>query len=293
MDFTLHELACLDAVLSEGSFQAAAQKLHRSHPAIHSAIKHLEERLGLVLLDRTHYRVRLTLAGEAFHRHAQSLLEHAAGLSAVCEQLQRGEETDLRVVVGDLTPTREALGSLKRFFQNWPRTRLHLHFEVIGGPWERLLAEEADLIIHHIDKSDSRFEWVDLMPVEVVPVIAPSLLAGRSPLAMTREMMRAHVQVIIRDSARVPGRDYFLIRDAASWTVADQHTKKGLILEGMGWGHMPLHLVCDELASGALLSLEGQYFRRSRLDIVAARLSGRATGPVASALWAHLSGASD
>ncbi|POA97636.1 LysR family transcriptional regulator [Chromobacterium sinusclupearum] len=291
MDFTLHELACLDAVLSEGSFQAAAQKLHRSHPAIHTAVKNLEQRVGLVLLDRSHYRVRLTPAGEAFHRQAQALLRQAAGLNAICEQLQRGEETDLRVVIGDLTPTTEALSLLKRFFQNWPRTRLHLHFEVIGGPWERLLAEEADLILHHIDKSDTRFEWSDLFPVDVVPVIAPSLLAGRTPAEMSPDAMRELVQVIIRDSARAPGRDYFLIKDAANWTVADQHTKKGLILEGMGWGHMPLHLVRDELASGALLSLEGRHFHRSRLDIVAARLSSRAPGPVAAALWDYLSNA--
>ncbi|POZ62449.1 LysR family transcriptional regulator [Chromobacterium alticapitis] len=288
MDFTLHELACLDAVLSEGSFQAAALKLHRSHPAIHAAVKNLEARLGLNLLDRSSYRVRLTPQGEAFHRQAKTLLGQAASLGAVCGQLQRGEETDLRVVVGDLTPNAEALGLLQRFFRSWPSTRLHLHFEAIGGPWERLLAEEADLILHHVDKSDARFEWADVCRVELVPVAAPGFLDVPFRRDLGPEQMAGHVQVVIRDSAQTPGRDYFVVKEAPSWTVADQYTKKDLIVRGMGWGHMPLHLVADELRSGALLSLEGRHFRRSALDIVAARLRGRPAGPVASALWSFL-----
>src|SRR5579859_4052989 len=102
MDFTLHELACFDAVVTEGSFQAAAQKLHRTHPAVHAAVKNLEQRLGVVLLDREQYRVRVTDAGEAFHRQATTLLRQASRLEVLGEQLRNGEETDLRVIVGDL-----------------------------------------------------------------------------------------------------------------------------------------------------------------------------------------------
>ena len=134
MDFTLQELSCLLAVASEGSFQAAAARLHRTHPAVHAAIKQLEHRVGVALLDRTQYRVRLTQAGQAFARHAAAVTDQAARLSDFSEQLARGEESDLRVVVGDLTPTVRVLPQLERFFAAWPRTRLHLHFEALSGP---------------------------------------------------------------------------------------------------------------------------------------------------------------
>lgn len=292
MDFTLHELACLDAVVAEGSFQGAADKLHRTHPAVYAAVKNLESRLGIPLLDRSRYRVGLTVAGKAFRQQAATVLAQAASLESLCEQLSRGEETDLRVVVGDLTPTRDVLRSLKRFFKGRPQTRLHLHFEVIGGPWERLLSEEADLIVHHIDKSDTRFEWIDLCKVALVPVAAPGFLQVPLTSSLTLEQMRHCVQVIIRDTAKRPARDYFIIKDAPSWTVADQQTKKELIVQGMGWGHMPLHLVEKELRSGKLITLEGRHFKRSKLDIVVARLRGRPVGPVADALWRELSGSS-
>ncbi|RKP52247.1 LysR family transcriptional regulator [Trinickia fusca] len=292
MDFTLHELACLDAVVTEGTFQAAAKKLNRTHPAVHTAVRNLEQRLGVALLDRSQYRVSLTQQGQAFYRQGEAILRQAAALETFCEQLSRGEETDLRVVVGDLTPAADVLPHLKRFFKGWPQTRLHLHFESIGGPWERLLAEEADLIIHHVDKADTRFEWIDLTNVTLVPVAARGYLDVPVTRQLTPEQMRAYVQIIIRDSARHPMRDYFVIKDAPSWTVADQHTKKALIVQGMGWGHMPLYLVQRELRSGKLVSLEGRHFKRSKLDIVAARLRGRPAGPVATALWRYFGEAS-
>ena len=291
MNFTLQELSCLDAVVSEGSFQAAAARMKRSHPAVFAAVRKLERGVGVALLDRSAYRVTLTEAGRAFHRRAAELLGQARALDDLANQLAQGVETDLRIVIGDLTPTTPVLRLLKRFFADWPQTRLHLHFEALGGPWERLLDGKADLIVHHVDPADTRFEHCDLLPVTLVPVAAPGFLPFRPTRTLTPEQMRPLVQVIIRDSGTQATHDYFLIEGAPSRTVADQQTKKELILEGMGWGHMPVHLVERELRLGQLISLEGRHFKRRRVDVVAARLRGRAVGPAAAALWDALSDA--
>src|SRR5262249_19151975 len=153
------------------SFQAAAVKLNRTHPTIFTAVKNLEAQLGLALLDRSDYRVALTAAGRSFHERARILLHDAHALRQYATQLAVGEESALTVVIGDLCPLAETLALLRRFFEGCPQTRLHLHFEAISGPWERLFAGEADLIIHHIDKGDTRLEFIDLYTVEVVPVV--------------------------------------------------------------------------------------------------------------------------
>lgn len=286
MKFTLAELQCLDAVVSEGSLQAAAARLHRSHPAVHAALRKLESSTGVTLFDREGYRIRLTPAGTAFHRHAQQLLGQAATLHDLAQQLAGGEETDLRVVVGDLTPVAPVLRHLKHFFAACPRTRLHLHFEALGGPCERLLAGECDLVVHHVDPTDARLEWQPFQPVTLVPVVARDYLPFPVTRSLRPEAMKPFVQVVIRDSASASGPSYFLVPGAHSWTVADQQTKKDLIVQGMGWGHMPLHLVERELKSGKLLSLEGRHFKRRRLDIVVARRRDAMPGTVARQLWA-------
>jgi DNA-binding transcriptional LysR family regulator len=283
---TLHQLLCFDAVVTEGGFQAAAIKLRRTHPSVFTAVKNLESQLGLALFDRQGYRVSLTDAGRSFHRRARLFLGELGSLKNHAAQLAMGEESELSIVIGDLCPLPEILGLLRRFFDDCPGTRLHLHFEAISGPWERLFDGEADLIIHHIDKSDPHLEFIELFTVRIVPVVAPRFLAFPISTEITPEQMRDYVQCVIRDSARhSPPRDYYLIEGARSWTVSDQLMKKEIILQGMGWGHMPRFLVEQELRSGTLLPITGRHFPAAGGELVAARLRTQPHGPVATRLW--------
>ena len=204
MMVTLHQLKCFDAVVSEGTFQAAAQKLRRSQPSISAAVKNLEDQLGLTLLDRSGYRVALTEAGRSFHQRARVFLHDLRGLKNHAAQLALGEESELSVVIGDVCPLPQTLALLRRFFDDCPGTRLHLHFESIAGPWERLFDGEADLILHHVNKADPRLEFVDLFTVRIIPVVAPGFLRFPISRSITPEQMRDYVQCVIRDSARCP-----------------------------------------------------------------------------------------
>lgn len=283
---TLHQLHCFDAVATAGSFQAAAERLGRTHPTVFAAVKSLEAQLGLRLLDRSGYRVALTDAGRAFHARTRVFLHDLRGLRDHARRLAMGEESELSVVIGDLTPLPQVLGLLRRFFDGCPQTRLHLHFEAISGPWERLFDGEADLIFHHIDKSDPRLDFIDLLTVTLVPVVAPNFLAFPISDDITLEQMRDHVQCVIRDTARhSPPRDYYVIEGARSWTVSDQLMKKELILQGMGWGHMPTFLIEDEMQSGRLLSIAGRHLQGGSGMLVAARRRDRPHGPIAQRLW--------
>lgn len=287
--FTLHDLQCFDAVIRAGGFQAAAASLHRSHPAVFAAVAKLERQLGFALLDRSGYRVRPTDAGRSFHRRAQALLREMEALRTHAAQLAMGEESELRVVIGDLCPRPQMLVLLSRFFADCPGTRLHLHFEAVGGPLERLLDGDADLILHRVDKRDPRIEWLDLCPVPFVPVVAAGFLPFPVSRAIRPERMREFTQCVMRDSARhSPPRDYFMIEGAHQCTVADQLMKKDVILQGMGWGHVPRFLVEQELREGRLHSIAGRYLPGSVEELVAARRGDHAQGPVANRLWAYL-----
>lgn len=288
-EFTLHDLQCFDAVARAGGFQAAAATLHRSHPAVFAAVAKLERQLGLALLDRGGYRVSLTAAGQSFHARAQSLLRELTALRAHAEQLAMGEETELRIVIGDFCPRPYVLGLLSRFFSDCPATRLDLHFEAVSGPLERLYDGDADLILHRVDKNDDRLEWVDLAKVPFVPVVAPGFLREPVPRALKPMQLRDYTQCVMRDTARhSPAQDYFTVAGARQCTVADQLMKKEIILQGMGWGHMPRFLIEDELHDGSLLSIANRHLPGSVEELVAARRTDRAQGPVSNRLWQYL-----
>jgi DNA-binding transcriptional LysR family regulator len=120
-------------------------------------------------------------------------------------------------------------------------------------------------------------------------VVAPGFLSFAVSDSITPEQMHEYPQCIIRDSARhSPQRDYFVIDGARNWTVSDQFMKKEIILQGMGWGHMPDFMVGDELRDGRLLRISGRHFAGGRTDLVAARRRDRPHGPVAQRLWRYI-----
>jgi DNA-binding transcriptional LysR family regulator len=287
--FTLQEVQCFDAVVREGGFQGAALVLNRSHAAVFAAVAKLEDNLQVALLDRTGYRVVLTDAGRSFHRKAQSLLSEMETLKLHARQLAMGEETHLRVVIGDTCPLHDGLELLSGFFTDRPNTRLDLHFETISGPWERLFEDEADLILHWVEKTDPRLEWIDLGKVSFIPVVAPGFLPFSLSASVTPEQMREFTQCIIRDTARAAQRaNYYVVEGAPQCTVGDHLMKKEIILRGMAWGHLPRFMIEDELRSGRLLSVAGKHFPGVHIELVAARRRDRPHGPVATKLWEYI-----
>lgn len=287
--FTLHELQCFDAVVRLGGFQAAAESLHRSHASVFAAVGKLEGQLGVRLLDRTAYRVRLTEAGASFHHKAGALLREAQELRTQAKQLAMGDEPLLRVVLGDLCPLPPVLGLLSRFFAQYPQTRLHLQFESVTGPWERLLQDEADLIVHRVPKEDTRMEWLDLGQVALVPVVAPRFLPIAPSASIGPKQLQGLTQCVVRDSAREPPpQGHYLVEGAPQCSVPDHLMKKELILQRMAWGHLPRFLIEAELREGRLLSIAGRHFPGVVEDLVAARRRDRPHGPVASRMWDFL-----
>ena len=69
------ELRALVEVGTRLNFNAAAEALHISQPALSRRIEKLETTLGMRLFERTTRRVELTDAGRQFHDHAGGLIE--------------------------------------------------------------------------------------------------------------------------------------------------------------------------------------------------------------------------
>ena len=63
--------------------------------------------------------------------------------------------------------------------------------------------------------------------------------------------------------------------------------KKELILQRMGWGHLPDFLIAEELRDGRLVALT-RPFVGGRSEIVAARQRNHPHGPIAQRLWSYV-----
>ncbi len=294
MNFTFQQMLTLEAVVSQGSILAGAKILNKTHPSVITALKKMEDALGFAIFDRSGYRCVLTEQGKAFHKSVKRILGEMQELKHQAASLRGGEEPELNIMVGDITPLPSALAVLRGFSETYSYTRLNLFFGNLFGPNESLLDGTVDLIIHHIDKADARYEYRDFCSVPIVPVAAPGFfqMPIRPDLRYTE--ITDYTQCIIRDTATHSEKlTRFVLNDSPHLTVGDQYTKKEVILQRMAWGHMPLFLVQEELNDGRLLSVEGEYVRGINREIVIARVAANKHGSMAQRLWQFFDGAGD
>lgn len=286
MNITLQQMRTLDAVISQGSMQSGAKLLNKTHPSVITSLQNLEEELGFALFDRTGYRSVLTEQGKVYHKHVRRILGEIQQLEDQALHLRGKEETELNVAIGDITPQAGVMKTLRQFAKKNPYTRLNLFFGNLLGPNELLFDGKADLIIHHIDVSDPRYEYREFCKVNVIPVVAPDFLQISISKKLRYEELRDYTQCLIRDtSTHSAKQNRFVIENAPHITVGDQYTKKEVIVQGMGWGHMPFFLIENELKRGKLVSIEGSYIKSIKREIVIARLSEKIHGVVAERLW--------
>src|SRR5262245_8920169 len=76
-NLNLDQLQALTKVIELGSFSAAARSLNLTQPAISLQIRELEQRLGVMLVERVGKRAHATAAGRDLIQHAQRLLREA------------------------------------------------------------------------------------------------------------------------------------------------------------------------------------------------------------------------
>ena len=85
-----------------GGIAKAAEAIHRTQPAVTSAVKALERELGVKLFERRGRRVALTPAGEALATEAGPALDRWEGLKErLAERLEGEVQGTLRIGGGE------------------------------------------------------------------------------------------------------------------------------------------------------------------------------------------------
>jgi DNA-binding transcriptional LysR family regulator len=126
-EIELRHLRYFVAVAEELHFGRAAARLHLAQPPLSQQIRKLEEILGTALFLRTSRSVSLTAAGEAFLERAQVTLRKVQRDLEEARSVGRGELGSLNIgfVGSAMLTTLPAI--FRRFHQDLPQVRLHLH----------------------------------------------------------------------------------------------------------------------------------------------------------------------
>ena len=85
----------------------------------------------------------------------------------------------------------------------------------------------------------------------------------------------------------------FSVISTRTWRLADLGARHEMILAGLGWGSMPMHMVADELASGRLAKLDLRWpdgSRPPRPVAVLVRRRDKVLGPAGEYLAEQIAG---
>ncbi|MEP2990008.1 MAG: LysR family transcriptional regulator [Parasphingorhabdus sp.] len=287
---TYEQLLTLHAIVTEGTFRSAADKLNKSQSAVSHMLKKLELEIDLSLLSREEYRPKLTHAGEVFYRYATRVIQEMQELRSVAEKLNAKQEAEVHLTVTatyPLPPILELIGPIKA---EYPATHIRLSRESMGGAVERLLRDDADIIIATMDGVPvNEVEAVPFADVTIMPVAHPNLEPAKSKHMKTISDMQSHTQVVVAHSgseAFSQSRD--ILPGGLRWTVSDFAAKKEILLAGLGWGGIPIHMIEDELRNGTLVPLNVEGYQPRQSNLFQIRRRDKGIGIVAETMWQRM-----
>jgi len=173
-------------VAEELHFGRAAQRLHIAQPALSRQIKLLEDRLGLLLFERTQRNVSLTPAGSVFLKHAYSITDEITHAMADALKTSRGEIG--RLAVGFIHSSAYSItpAILDAFHSRYPDVELDLHELTIWDQLRALRENTIDIGILRPPVNDPELESYVLRDEHFVVVVPERhALAGRSSVRLS------------------------------------------------------------------------------------------------------------
>jgi len=268
---TLDQMRTFLAAADEGSFSAAGRKLGRGQAAVSQAIERLEAQLGLRLFDRTGRVPTLTSHGHAVVAAAAKVTLDFAALEELVANLSQGTERTLRIVVDVLLPTPSLVSFAQDFAREHPNVGLVLFSEILSAVTAHVRERRSAWGVAVEDANLDQLERRTIAEVQLLPVAAPGHPLATRGGPLDSAALADAVQIVLGEhrtegerpspatgaiAAGDNGEDLQGVFSPRTWRVVDLATKQALITGGLGWGHLPEHLVRADLDAGRLVKLK-------------------------------------
>lgn len=256
MKISLEALAVLDAIDRRGTFAAAAEELHRVPSSLSYLVQKLEGDLGVTIFDRSGHRAQLTRTGSLVLEEGRRLLQAASTLEARAKRVETGWETELRIALDAMMPFAHVVPALADFYNENPYTSLRFSHEVLGGSWDALATQRADLAIgaYGDPPPGVGLSFQPLGQLEVLFCVAPQHPLAEAPEPLDWDTLVMHRIVSIADTShRLPVRNLNVIPGQDNLSVPNMAAKLDAQLAGLGYGHLPRCIAAPHIARGALV----------------------------------------
>jgi DNA-binding transcriptional LysR family regulator len=253
------ELSAFMAVAEHRNFTRAAKQLGISPATLSETIRHLEERLGIRLLNRTTRSVAPTEAGDMLLGRLRPVIDDYEAAIDSLNEFRDKPAGLLRLTVAPPAAQSVLAPILAKFLAQYPDIKLEISVDSANVD---IVAQQFDAGIRAGDRVDR-----DMIAVKVTDewrsalIGAPSYLAQRGTPKAPQDLA-AHNCIRLRLSGGVllPWR---FQKDGKSLEIAvsgslmlnEVSLMRPALLDGVGLAQLPRAYVADAIASGRLVSL--------------------------------------
>jgi len=235
-----------------GSFQAAANRLHLSQPAISKRLANLEARLGHALFDRVGRGVALTEAGRSYLPHARELLAVLADGQRALDNLGSRVAGPLRMALSHHVGLHRMPDILREYVARYPDVTPEIMFLDSEAACRHVANGELELAIITLPTPShpllvEKEIWADPMSVFIarshplahrLPIKASALAEHPAVLPPEESYTYAIIAAALQTHGVVP---------APRMTSHYLETLQMLAATGIGWTVLPSSMHHPEL----------------------------------------------
>ncbi|MCY4030401.1 MAG: LysR substrate-binding domain-containing protein [Acidobacteria bacterium] len=271
------ELQVFLTVAAERSFSRAAERLHRTQPAVSQAVRRLEEGIGERLFDRSSKGGRLTEAGELLLGYAQRLVQlkaEAEGAVRELQELRRG-----RVLIGaNEGAVHVLLPIVERFRAEHPEARVEVRRSSARQIPSEVLGRGLDFGVLTFPARERGLRSLPLGDDELAMLIHPGHPFARRSSVTMEEVGR---QTVIAHNEASPARERVLRLYEQRHTAINIQIAlpsldgiKRAVEMGLGVALLPKRCALAEIARGQLAAVRVSQLRLARQVRLVYRRSG-------------------
>ena len=147
LPFTLQQLRILKAVAAEKSFTKAAETLFISQPSLSKQIKTLENRLGIILLNRENNKLSLTESGKVFLHYSERILALCEESCRALNDVKNGDRGNLTIGASQTIGTYLMPRVLALFAQHYPQINIKVQVDSTRIIAKKVLNQEIDIAV--------------------------------------------------------------------------------------------------------------------------------------------------
>lgn len=253
-------LAVFEAIVEAGSFARAAARLGLSASALSHAMRSLEAKLGVRLLDRTTRSLAPTPAGEDLLSRLRPAIASVADALEALNGTRERPAGRIRISAHRLAAIYTVLPRLADFAHAYPDIAIEL---VVNDGLVDLVADRFDCGVRHAQTLQADMISVRISaPVPLVFVAAPAYLADRAP-PVEPDDLGQHRCICYRYTSSGVVHRWEFERDGQTsersvrgeFTTNDIDVMRDAAVAGLGVVCLPLPHAAQQLADGTLVEV--------------------------------------